>query len=517
MLVTLFLLIIALVALAILLRSHLSLQKKHRAVAKQIEALQAIQLRSESETNPLDSFTKRIIRGKESFSGLSGEQFKNMKDLALRTKDSIQFSSEISSNIRIVNSEIISLSSAIEEASASMNEISQTIGNFEGLIDNQVSAITQTSSSIEEMNNSIQNIEGIVEDKQRLVSGLLDQTKTGEKQAAITNELIDKIAVNVQSINDVIAVIDNIAAQTNLLAMNAAIEAAHAGNAGRGFAVVANEIKKLAESSSTNSNKINLNLKTIIASIAQVQKESRLNLDSNELIEKDAQALGLAMDEIHESTRDLATGSREINKAIAAIVQVSQELQNGSGEITIGAKEANQGLLLIQQAGNTTKENVGMVTQHLSKINSTFISLTEAAIAQGDACKKIIDQYSTMLGMQQSGINLPVVILQHILWVVRSRAFIDETLNLNAIELGDHRACALGKWLDTEEAAAFYTHKAWKVLLAEHKTLHTTVREIVEHKTQWTVAQLEEHFSTLIEQSKVVVRLLLELFDYEDL
>ena len=142
------------------------------------------------------------------------------------------------------------------------------------MIETQASGVEQASGAIEQMIENINSVSSSVEHMAGSFENLLKSTEAGvEKQKSVGVKIkdIETQSAELQGANHIIS---EIAAQTNLLAMNAAIEAAHAGDSGKGFSVVADEIKKLSENSQRESNKISEQLNAITNSIAEVVEAS---------------------------------------------------------------------------------------------------------------------------------------------------------------------------------------------------------------------------------------------------
>ena len=148
---------------------------------------------------------------------------------------------------------------------------------------------------------------------------------------------VQKIEGSIGSIQSMVAVINAIAGSTNLLSMNAAIEAAHAGDAGRGFAVVAEEIRKLADTSGKNAKEIGRQLKDVIQIIHDAVAESDSTRSSFESIRGEIASAIEAFNEITSATSELAEGGRQILEALQTLSDLSHRVQDGGSEI-VGAR-----------------------------------------------------------------------------------------------------------------------------------------------------------------------------------
>lgn len=167
---------------------------------------------------------------------------------------------------------------------------------------------------------------------------------TGDGKATLvsSNTVTQKIAEESGSLMDASSVIQHIASQTNLLAMNAAIEAAHAGEAGKGFAVVADEIRKLAEESSAQGKTITTTLKTLSGEIEMLATSSKTVEEKFNVIFTLAEQVKSMSDRLTEAMREQENGSREVLTAIKSINTVTIEVQAGSEEMLKGGESVAQ-------------------------------------------------------------------------------------------------------------------------------------------------------------------------------
>ncbi|MDR0497442.1 MAG: methyl-accepting chemotaxis protein, partial [Treponema sp.] len=150
---------------------------------------------------------------------------------------------------------------------------------------------------------------------------------------------IQEIAKESEGLLEINLVMQNIASQTNLLSMNAAIEAAHAGEAGKGFAVVADEIRKLAENSSTQSKTISSVLKKIKGSIDKILQSTHNVLNRFEAIDTGVKTVAEQEESIRNAMEEQGEGSKQILEAIGQLNGITQQVRNGSMEMLEGSKE----------------------------------------------------------------------------------------------------------------------------------------------------------------------------------
>ena len=302
---------------------------------------------------------------------------------------------QISSNIDGVKEQVMSQAASVTETAGTMEEIIRTIEALNGSIENQATSVVQSSSAIEQMVSNIASINQTVEKSDSMIKSLSDATAAGKQILSETMSISQGIEEKSGGLIDASNVIQSIASQTNLLAMNAAIEAAHAGEAGKGFAVVADEIRKLAESTSKSTKDINVMIEQLVESInSSADKISSTSTafkdissgiqDQLELTETIARATheqSIGASETLKATNEISEQISEINVLIKNQADYSNELQKGIDEVVVLSSQVNDALKessavinefsrSIETTKNSAIENqsaIESVTQELSK------------------------------------------------------------------------------------------------------------------------------------------------------
>ena len=197
-----------------------------------------------------------------------------------------------------------------------MEQITVTIDKLKGHVDNQSASVSQSSSAIEEMLANIQSVTQTLVKNAGNVKELIESSEVGRSGLRGVAEDIQEIARESEGLLEINAVMENIASQTNLLSMNAAIEAAHAGEAGKGFAVVADEIRKLAENSGEQSKTISSVLKKIKDAIDKITKSTESVLSKFEAIDGGVRTVSDQEENIRNAMEEQGEGSKQILEAV---------------------------------------------------------------------------------------------------------------------------------------------------------------------------------------------------------
>lgn len=337
-----------------------------------------------------DTFDESLIEGFHSILGSVKELIRKSgqasETFSLHIDETIMSITQVMERITAIKEKITKQDSDISEASSSVAEILAGIKNQGNHISSQASAVTETSAALEEMSASIESVARIAQEKLKGAGSLVDITGQGEEKVVLANEIITETAAGIDSILSMINVINAIAAQTNLLAMNAAIEAAHAGVYGRGFAVVAAEIRRLAESTAGNAKKISNNLKNYVDKISKATEASRGTRDAFGKIKDEVKKFVEAFGEISGSTSELSAGTAEILKGMNSLIGLSQELNEGSEQMTRGAEEINEVLLSVKAFSQETVDS----------IDEAVLSARAVTTAQNDLSRLSLENKSNI-------------------------------------------------------------------------------------------------------------------------
>jgi methyl-accepting chemotaxis protein len=246
---------------------------------------------------------------------------------------------EITANIQSMKVRAGNQRAGVEEAGKVMEKISAHIGSLNDEIDKQAESVAQSSSAIEEMLANIQSVTNTLIHNAGNVRSLAESSGVGRAGLEEVAADIQGIARDSEGLLEINAVMQNIASQTNLLSMNAAIEAAHAGEAGKGFAVVADEIRKLAESSGQQSKTISGVLKKIKDSIDKITSSTREVLNKFETIDSGVRTVSDQEENIRNAMEEQGQGSKQILDAVSRLNKITGGVKESSTEMNTGSKE----------------------------------------------------------------------------------------------------------------------------------------------------------------------------------
>ncbi len=260
-------------------------------------------------------------------------------ELAANMTETAASVNEITANIQNIKSRVINQSASVTETNATMEQITVNIDKLNGHIENQVTSVTQSSSAIEEMLANIKSVTQTLMKNAENVTGLTEASEVGRAGLQEVATDIQDIERESKGLLEINTVMENIASQTNLLSMNAAIEAAHAGEAGKGFAVVADEIRKLAENSGEQSKVINTVLKKMTESINKIAVSTENVLKNFEMIDKSVRVVAEQEANIQNAMEEQGEGSKQILEGVSAVNEITQQVKGGAIEMLEGSKE----------------------------------------------------------------------------------------------------------------------------------------------------------------------------------
>ena len=428
-------------------------------------------------------------------------------------RESIYRSASIAGETRILDEVVTGLTASVASSSEGVEGIVRAIDNLAGKVEEQASAVNQIGASLEEMNASIKSIAAITGQRNASIQSLRERAGEGQEQLRRLDALIVRTKTDVETIVKMTGAISDIATRTDLLSMNAAIEAAHAGAAGRGFSIVAKEIRGLSESVTSNVNSIIEALARIQKSIAAVRDLSGENVVTFEAFGKEIMGFADSFREIGGATAEASVGTQEIVAASSSLTEVSETVRAGAQAIRSGVFSVEGLMTTVRGACEKTALTIDRLTGNVKASNSGLDGLTNSIVGMRNDMMGI----SALLdrGAASGGADASRLMAQHLQWVIRARLAMDGQLAEEARKLGDHTKCDLGKWMDSAGAASVRSSKRFSELDASHRRLHAIANEIIATASSAPIEENEERFDKLLATSAVILGSLPSLLESE--
>jgi methyl-accepting chemotaxis protein len=321
------------------------------------------------------------------------------EDLTSAVNESSAATREMVASIESVHMNLEKHKDVVEHTIESINIMMGLTDQIKSNVESQAGAVAQSSASVEQMVSSINSVSKSSENAETRSKKLSDIARDGGEKLKLMMKAMQEIQNASSKIAEAIGGIARIAATTNLLSMNAAIEAAHAGAAGRGFAVVAEEIRKLAADSAEEAKTIKQNVKetidkiehgtklsedagkafdeimgdiddtvNVIMEITSAMSEQRLGAQE---ILKSMEHLVTISTEISEAIVKETEGSKKVMEATSQLDQVATEILSASSEQKVGSEEILRALQLLQDVSEKIRNNVSQLNGRIMEFKVT--------------------------------------------------------------------------------------------------------------------------------------------------
>ena len=337
------------------------------------------------------------------------------------------------------------ISNAGNELNKSTEVLKTSSENLSQSSNAQASSLEETAAAIEEITSNIENSAENIMSMSKLADNLNNSANTGAKLAQETSQSMDDINDKVTNINKAIEVIDQIAFQTNILSLNAAVEAATAGEAGKGFAVVAQEVRNLASRSAEAAKDI----KALVEDAAQRSNNGKET--ANKMI---------------EGYTDLNNKIVETKEIIDSVTTSSQEQKEGMSQINDAMNSLDQAT----QENAVTANSIDTLSNEVKELSNRLIHITSSAKFDDKVLKQVCD------------VNLVHEIAKykndHINFKDTNFAKLD---SFSKWEVTDCKSCNLGKWIISceNENRNFVNSSTWSALKVAHEQVHGNVQEYI--------------------------------------
>ncbi len=299
--------------------------------------------------------------------------------LASSAEDASSGIMQISSNIEFMVSFIRTLEEKIQIARRLGTEV---VGITQRLTQDgqrQSAAIGQSSTSSDSLVKAVGGINSSISRVSELSRSLTETSAQGVESMEVTKRSVHEMTEKVAEISQMLGLINKISSQTNLLAMNASIEAAHAGDSGKGFAVVADEIRKLVDSSNANSKNINQSLKTINRLIGETMAQSETTRVVLRTMDESIKETNKAFLDIRGEASNASAEATAIRELMLSLTQLNQEASSSIASISAAAVNADSSNADVQKLSVDLTNGMQETERGTSYIKNAFQQVAESA------------------------------------------------------------------------------------------------------------------------------------------
>ncbi|QQO07823.1 methyl-accepting chemotaxis protein [Breznakiella homolactica] len=333
---------------------------------------------------------RALIKIRDSMSGAFDELNRHLSNITEASGNLNREIGESAAALEIISSNMDRMQLRTEEqdrsvalTSGSVDEIVRNINTLNTAVQRQVTNIGDSASAIEQMVASISSLRSIVTETAKVTDTLSASSEEGQKTLNSLTEELEKISAQSAALQDANHTISNIASQTNILSMNAAIEAAHAGESGKGFAVVAEEIRKLAESSEQESHSIAAEIKKMEDAIQEITKVTRETVHTMDTIFTDIKSVDTSFTRVNDAVEQQSAGGAQILSSLADMREITGRVSGGSEAIQTQSNTIHDEVEKLKTISYEVGESTREIREAAHGISLSLERAKDSGIAEG--------------------------------------------------------------------------------------------------------------------------------------
>jgi methyl-accepting chemotaxis protein len=323
------------------------------------------------------------------------ELFSTAETLSALSEELAASTNQIDTTMNNVKKTTLEQVTGANESNATVHEIIRNIQNLNTKIILQKDSVNNSTANIEEMLSNMESIANMINNISLKFKELSEKTDLSDKALLNTLSKVDDIILLSETLTNANTMIKTIASRTSILAINAGIESAHAGEFGKGFKIIADEVRKLADDSSNESKVISNNIldiqkriqevkamslevqesfvvtQNVLKETSKLENETSASLEEQRLASKDVleslSKVNEITNEVINSFQEIVNGSSEIGKEMDNIIVLSNQVENSIKEISIGIKEINSSAQLVSENSSVSKQNATILKDNVDK------------------------------------------------------------------------------------------------------------------------------------------------------